>query len=200
MPWPVHYITISTEGRQARMAYMDVQPEKPNGQSALLLHGKNFNGYYWREVAVWLSGKGYRVVIPDQLGFGNSDYPDVHYSFHSLAANTAALLDSLNVRNTIVIGHSMGGMLATRFTLLYPQRVAKLILEDPIGLEDYQKIVPYTSVDTQWAKELKATYESYLNYQKSYYPLWKERYDTLVRVQAIALKAPDFRRLHTPMP
>jgi len=192
-PWPVHHITLRLEGQQVRMAYMDVQPPKPNGQTALLLHGKNFNGYYWRAVAVWLAGKGYRVVIPDQFGFGNSDYPALHYSFHLLASNTASLLDTLHISRVTVIGHSMGGMLATRFALLYPQRVAKLILEDPIGLEDYRTIVPYTSPDAQYAKELKATYQSYRDYQKSYYPLWKEEYDSLVHIQALGLSAPNFK-------
>lgn len=196
MPWPVQYITLTLEGRPVRMAYMDVQPQRANGQTALLLHGKNFNGFYWRQTAIWLAGKGFRVVIPDQIGFGNSDFPEeVHYSFHGLAANTASLLDTLHVKNTIVIGHSMGGMLATRFALMYPERVTRLILEDPIGLEDYRKIVPYTSVEAQWAKEQKATYESYRDYQKSYYPVWKEQYDTLVQVQALALKAPNFEEI-----
>ena len=193
MPWPVKYIPLKIEGKDLRMAYMDVQPKKSNGQAALLLHGKNFNGYYWRQLAVLLAGKGYRVIIPDQIGFGNSDYPNIHYSFHLLALNTAALLDSLHIHRTIVIGHSMGGMLATRFSLLFPQRVTKLILENPIGLEDYRTFVPYTTPDQQYAKELKATYESYLNYQKSYYPVWKAEYDTLARIQASALKAANFK-------
>jgi pimeloyl-ACP methyl ester carboxylesterase len=192
MPWPVHYFSLQIEGQQPRMAYMDIQPARSNGQTALLLHGKNFNGFYWRQVAVWLAGKGYRVIIPDQLGFGNSDYPHIHYSFHQLAMNTAILLDSLHIDRVALIGHSMGGMLATRFSLMFPARVTKLILEDPIGLEDYRTIVPYTTFDVQYDKELHAGYQSYQDYQKTYYPVWKPEYDTLVYIQALALRARNF--------
>src|SRR5436305_522728 len=113
--YPVHFLNLTIEQQQARMAYMDVQPAKPNGQAILLLHGKNFNGYYWKDVIAVLSKKGYRVVVPDQVGWGQSDKPNIHYSFPLLAANTKKLLDTLGITKVHVIGHSMGGMLATRF-------------------------------------------------------------------------------------
>ncbi len=192
MRWPVQYLPLQIEGKQVRMAYMDIQAAKPNGKTVVLLHGKNFNGWYWQPVAAWLSGKGYRVIVPDQLGFGNADYPDIHYSFHLLAANTHKLLDTLHINRAIIIGHSMGGMLAVRFTLMYPDNVAQLVLENPIGLEDYRLMVPYTSVDEQYAKERKATFQSCKDYQKTYFPEWKPEYDSLVIVQAAALLRPDF--------
>lgn len=195
MPWPVKYFALQLEGQSLRMAYQDLPAAAPGAKVALLLHGKNFNGFYWRGTAEWLSGQGYRVIIPDQLGFGNSSMPDMHYSFHQLAANTRALLDSLGVGQVVLIGHSMGGMLATRFSLMYPGRVSKLILEDPIGLEDYRRMVPFTPVDSQYRIELAATYESYLKYQKGYYPEWKPQYDSLVRIQAMALKDPEFPKI-----
>jgi pimeloyl-ACP methyl ester carboxylesterase len=193
MPWTVHYLPLKIEGQRVKMAYMDVRPQQPNGQTVLLMHGKNFNGWYWRGVAVHLEEEGYRVLIPDQIGFGNSSYPNVHYSFHLLAANTRALLDTLGIAKVTVIGHSMGGMLATRFTLMYPEVVRRLILENPIGLEDYRTMVPYTTFDEQYGKELKATYTSYKEYQKSYYPEWLPEYDSLVAVQAAGLRSPAFK-------
>ena len=81
---------------------------------------------------------GYRVIAPDQIGWGKSSKPDIRYSFQLLAANTAHLLDTLHVTKAVVLGHSTGGMLAVRFALMYPERVSQLILEDPIGLEDYR--------------------------------------------------------------
>jgi pimeloyl-ACP methyl ester carboxylesterase len=193
MPWPQHYLSLNVQGKLVDMAYMDVSPAKPNGQTMLLLHGKNFNGWYWKGVMNWALERGYRVIVPDQLGFGNSDYPDIHYSFHLLAANTRQILSQLGIEKVIVVGHSMGGMLATRFTLMYPQLVDKLILEDPIGLEDYRTFVPYTTIEDQYKKELSATYESYLDYQKTYFPQWKPDYDSQVIVQAAALAQPDFK-------
>jgi pimeloyl-ACP methyl ester carboxylesterase len=82
------------------------------------MHGKASGCYYFRNVIEALTGAGYRVVAPDQIGWGKSPKPDIHYSFQLLAANTAALLDHLGVGNVAVLGHSTGGMTATRFTLM----------------------------------------------------------------------------------
>ncbi len=86
----------------------------------------------------------------------------------------------------------MGGMLATRFALMFSERVALMILENPIGLEDYRRFVPYKTLIELYKNELNATYESYKKYQQSYYPEWKPEYEILVKVQAEALTQPDF--------
>ena len=70
---------------------------EPNGKTVVLFHGKAFGGYYFRNVIEALTESGYRVVAPDQIGWGKSAKPDIHYSFQLLAANTAALLDHLGV-------------------------------------------------------------------------------------------------------
>lgn len=193
-PYPIKYLNIAVEGKAAKLAYMDALPAKPNGKSVILFHGKNFNGYYWKDVIPFLTELGYRVVVPDQLGFGESDKPDIHYSFHQMAQNSRQLLDTLGITKVIVIGHSMGGMLATRFALLYSNNVRQLILENPIGLEDYRPFVPYAPLDTLFKQELAATYESYKKYQQSYYPVWKPEYEDLVRAQAKALTQPNFTK------
>jgi pimeloyl-ACP methyl ester carboxylesterase len=175
------------------MSYMDIAPgNKRSNKNILLLHGKNFNGYYWKNVIPSLSAMGYRVIVPDQLGWGRSDKPDLHYSFHMLAANTKQLLDSLGITQITVLGHSMGGMLGARFVLMYPEMTEKLILENPIGLEDYKTFVPYQPLDNLFQKERSATYESYKKYQQSYYPAWKPEYEQYVAAQAADLKRPDF--------
>lgn len=177
------------------MAYRDVKPPaQANGRTVLLLHGKNFSGFYWERVIGLLSAKGYRVVAPDQIGFGMSSRPDIHYSFHQMAATTKALLEHLGVERVMVLGHSMGGMVATRFTLLYPGSVEKLVLEDPIGFEDYRTMVPYASVDELYAGEMKASYQSFLNYQKGYYKAWKPEYEAYVQDQAWALGTGEYPR------
>jgi pimeloyl-ACP methyl ester carboxylesterase len=81
-------------------------------------HGKAFGCYYFRNVIEALTSAGYRVIAPDQIGWGKSPKPDIHYSFQLLAANTAALLDHLGVKRVAVLGHSTGGMTAVRFTLM----------------------------------------------------------------------------------
>jgi len=161
----------------------------------LLLHGKNFSGFYWEPTIEFLAQQGYRVIAPDQLGFGASSRPDIHYSFHQMAQNTKALLDHLGIPQVDLIAHSMGGMLGVRFTLLFPETVEKLVLENPIGLEDYRKLVPYISLQQQYAAELSQTYEKMLDYQKTYYPgAWKPEYEVYVQDQASVLGTGEYPR------
>ncbi len=182
-PYQVEFLPLTIEGQNLRMAYMNVPPEgKDLGRAVLLLHGKNFFGAYWKETIRFLARNGYRVVIPDQLGFGKSSKPNIHYSFHLLASNTKKLLDVLGVKEVAVVGHSMGGMLATRFALMYPEMVSHLILENPIGLEDYRSIVPYASLEQLYQAELNTPEEGIRNYHKSYYVQWKPEYEEYVSV------------------
>ncbi|MAZ28956.1 MAG: alpha/beta hydrolase [Cytophagaceae bacterium] len=186
-PHQVSFITLHEQGQDLRMAFMDVKPQKPNGKSIMLLHGKNFNGAYWGETIDALTAKGYRVIVPDQVGFGKSTKPmHFQYSFQQLAINTKQVLDSLHLDKVTVLGHSMGGMLATRFALMYPETTEKFVLLNPIGLEDYKLKVPYQSIDTWYAGELKKDYESIKAYQeKNYYDNhWKPEYDEWVNLLA----------------
>lgn len=178
-PYEVHFLELKSQDNNLKMAYMDVKPQKANGKVILLLHGKNFNGAYWERTAKDLSEKGFRVIIPDQIGFGKSSKPHSYqFSFSQLAENTKAVLDELGIGKTIVLGHSMGGMVAARFTLLYPDKVQKLILENPIGLEDYKTFAAYQTIDQAYQSELKNTAETYKNYQLKFYydNKWKEEY------------------------
>lgn len=176
-PYKVDFLPLTIEGQDLRMAYMDVRPQgKENGKTVLLLHGKNFFGAYWKETIRLLTANGYRVVVPDQIGFGKSSKPNIHYSFHLMAANTKKLLDSLGIKETVVVGHSMGGMVATRFALMYPETVTKLVLENPIGLEDYRPIVPYASLDELYKNELNAGDEAIRAYHKGYFIHWKPEF------------------------
>lgn len=194
--YPVKYFPIHTEGQDIRMAYMDVPPtQNANGRTVVLFHGKNFGGYYWTNVIKALTGRGFRVVVPDQIGFGKSSKPFIHYSFHQLARWNKALLDTLGIQKANILGHSMGGMLATRFALLYPQTTEKLLLENPIGLEDYRQFVPYASTEEQYKTELKSTAESVKKYyQTSYFTSWKPEYDELVRIAAGMTFSADYPR------
>jgi pimeloyl-ACP methyl ester carboxylesterase len=113
-PHPISFLKLNFEGQDLRMAYMDIKPIKPNDRTIMLLHGKNFGGYYWTNVIQSLVNEGYHVIVPDQIGFGKSSKPFINYSFHTLAAFNKLLLDSLGVQKVSIMGHSMGGMLASR--------------------------------------------------------------------------------------
>lgn len=197
--YPVHYIPLQIQGESLKEAYMDVRPEAgANGQTVLLLHGKNFNGNYWKETADALVAKGFRVIIPDQIGFGKSSKPyHIQYTFQLLANNTKAILDSLHIDKVNVVGHSMGGMLATRFALMYPGMVHKLILENPLGLEDWKLSEKYAPVEWWYQRELAQDYNSIKKYQLEFYfdNKWKPEYDEAVNIQAAATQSLDYPRL-----
>jgi pimeloyl-ACP methyl ester carboxylesterase len=186
-PYPVKYIQLHSQLQNLKMAYIDVMPANYNGKNIVLLHGKNFNGAYWGTTIAALSKEGFRVIVPDQVGFGKSTKPHQYqFTFQQLALNTKALLDSLGVKETIVLGHSMGGMIAVRFALMYPGTIQKLVLEDPLGLEDWKLKVPYTPIDKSYQNELKTNYDSIKNYQlhNYYHGTWKSEYDPWAQLLA----------------
>lgn len=178
-----------SQGQDLSMAYMDVAPaSQPNGRTAVLMHGKNFCGATWERTISELARAGYRVVVPDQIGFCGSSKPrGYQFSFQQLAANTKALLDSLNVKQAIVVGHSMGGMLATRFALSHSQTVERLVLVNPLGLEDWQSLgVPYATIDSLYENELKTSFDTIKAYQLKFYyhGNWRPEYDRWVTMLA----------------
>ncbi len=184
-PFPVQFLTLDIEGQPVRMAYMDVQPAGNAKGAVVLLHGKNFYGNYWKNTIDALVAGGYRVVVPDQVGFGKSGKPDIHYSFDLLAANTLKLLDYLKIEKAAVLGHSMGGMLAVRIARDYPQRTTALIMENPIGLEDYRFKIPPLPIEAVYDRELKNTDpEKIRAFLKRYFVRWDESYETFVEVRS----------------
>ncbi|MBI1395692.1 MAG: alpha/beta fold hydrolase [Betaproteobacteria bacterium] len=194
-PYPVSIFAFDSQRQHLEMAYMDVAPEKPNGETVLLLHGKNFSGAYWGSTIAALVALGYRVVVPDQIGFGKSSKPAAfQFTFQELARQTRLLLDARGVHSVHVVGHSMGGMLATRFALMYPEITRSLSLVNPIGLEDWKVKVPYTSVDVLYQHELAKTPESVKAYmQKVYFGgSWKPDYDPLLDIAVGWLRGPDY--------
>lgn len=185
-PYPVHFFALTIEGQDLQMAYMDVPPAASSVArgTVVLFHGKNFFGAYWKGTIEVLSKAGFRVVVPDQIGFGKSSKPDIHYSFHLLAKNTRDLLDSLGVEHAAIVGHSMGGMVATRFALMYSEFTSKLVLENPIGLEDYRAEAPYVPTRQLYEKEMQQTEKKIRDYQRHYYVTWKPAYDEYVQAPA----------------
>src|SRR5450759_1850271 len=194
-PYPVKYFDLKIEGQDLRMAFMDVRPNGEEKGVVVLFHGKNFFGAYWKETIAVLTKADYRVIVPDQIGFGKSSKPDIHYSFHLLAENTRRLLDSLGVRQAAVVGHSMGGMVATRFALMYPEFTTQLVLEDPIGLEDYKEKAPYVSTEKLYEAQLAQTEEKITGYMRAYYANPKPEYDEYARVQVRQMASGEYPRL-----
>ena len=193
-PHPVQIFRFTSQRAPMEMAYMDVKPAVANGRTIVLLHGKNFCAATWEGTIRALSTAGYRVIAPDQIGFCKSTKPERYqYSFEQLAANTRALLQSLGLTRVTVMGHSMGGMLAMRFALTYPQMTEQLVLVDPLGLEDARaKGVPAAGVDDSYRGARNTTAASIRAYQQRVYyaGTWKPDYDTWVQMQAGMYRGP----------
>jgi len=188
-PYPIQHFTFVSQGQNLQMSYMDVPPAgQPNGRTAVLMHGKNFCGATWETTISALTDAGYRVVVPDQIGFCASSKPAYYqYSFQQLSANTMSLLKQLGITHAILVGHSTGGMLATRFALMYPESVEQLVMVNPIGLEDWKALgVPNRTVDQWYERELKLSADGVRQYEKSVYygGRWKPAYERWVDMLA----------------
>jgi proline iminopeptidase len=171
-PYPVSLFPVVNDGEQLRMAYMDVgATSQPNGRTVVLLHGRNFPSSYWEPVIKTLTGAGFRVVVPDQIGFGKSSKQSGELHFDVLARNTVALLDHLHVGQFDIVAHSMGGMLGVRIARAYPDRVTHLLLTAPIGLEDYRFYVPPVPTEKIIETEDKLTADGYRKQLENNYAL-----------------------------
>src|SRR6202163_1022719 len=170
-PYPVNMLPLTNDGEQVRMAYMDVAPAQPNGRIVVLLHGRNFPSSYWAPVVKTLSDAGYRVVVPDQIGFGKSSKPSGELHFDTLARNTIALLDHLGIAKADFVAHSLGGMLGVRIARAFPDRGQHLLLVAPIGLGDYRLFVPPPATEKTLENEDKLTAEAYRKQLETNYSL-----------------------------
>ncbi len=194
-PYPVQRFHATVQGRSIDVAYMDLQPKRPNGRTVVLLHGKNFCAATWGDTAHALAVAGYRVLAIDQLGFCKSSKPVAfQYSFHALAELDLKLIDSLGIDRFVVVGHSMGGILATRLSLLHPLRVEQLVLVNPLGLADrLSEGVPYADIDALQAEESRTTFDTIKAYQLTtyYHGRWRPEYDRWVAMSAGMYQGPD---------
>lgn len=106
------------------------------GDPILLLHGWLDQAISFKRVAEPLANAGFRVIAPDLRGYGQTDWAPEgsHYHFPDYVADVTALLETLQIETLHVIGHSMGGSVATLFTGIFPRRVKSLSLLEGVGM------------------------------------------------------------------
>jgi non-heme chloroperoxidase len=103
------------------------------GQPVVLIHGYPLSGRGWDKQVPALLEAGYRVITYDRRGFGQSSQPTAGYDYDTFAADLAALLEHLDLREAVLAGHSMGTGEVTRYLSRYgPARVVKGVLVSPI--------------------------------------------------------------------
>lgn len=188
-PWPVQRMLVAIGLEQGQMSYMDVSPTaRANGRTVVLLHGKNFCGATWESTAKSLAANGYRVLIPDQVGFCKSSKArSAQYSFAMMADFTHRMMQRAGVERAAIVGHSTGGMLAMHFALLHPEAAERLVLVNPLGLNDVvAEGVPYTPLDKLIAAERAKDCDRMKQYQLQtyYHGVWEPRYDKWVAMLA----------------
>lgn len=124
---PFHATYRTIDGTQLRLI------DTGTGTPVVLIHGFGASMYAWRDALPALAGAGYRVIAFDNRGFGFSDKPSHGYSTAAYVKLTVALLDSLHIASAVLVGHSMGGVIAAEVGLAYPDRVRGLVLIDAAG-------------------------------------------------------------------
>jgi pimeloyl-ACP methyl ester carboxylesterase len=184
-PFPVQYLEVRLYGQDHRMAYMDVAPRgAANGRTVVILHGMNFFAAAYEPTIEALADAGFRVLAVDRLGYGRSSKPDVHYNLHMPARHTKALLDHLGIERAAIVGHSMGGMVATRFAFTYPEASSHVVMVNQIGLTDPRPGRGWDDPEESYRSALATTYASVLAGHVRYYPRgWKPEYLKWVEVQ-----------------
>ncbi len=185
-PHPVEFMNLNLYGQDVRIAYMDVAPVgPPNSQTVVLLHGGSYYGWYWKEQIEALRNEGFRVVVKDRLGWGKSSKPILPYSISLHASNTARLLEHLGVSEAAVVGHSIGGQMATRFAFLYPEMTTHMVMVNPVGLTDRRPGRGFRPADGEIDvdPDLKQAYDRAVRVDLARYVEWKPEFLEHIRIR-----------------
>ncbi len=113
--------------------YVDEGPR--GGRPIVLLHGNPTWGYLFRRLIPSLNAAGHRAVVPDHLGFGRSAKPGGagHYELTRHVERLALLLDSLDLRDAVLVPHDWGGPIGLRWAADNPDRVAGLFILNTVA-------------------------------------------------------------------
>jgi pimeloyl-ACP methyl ester carboxylesterase len=106
--------------------------EAGSGPEVILLHGLGGDKGNWRMTLPVLAAK-FHVYAPDQIGFGQSDKPQINYRVATLVDFLNAFYKKLGIAKATLVGNSLGGWAAMDFALQYPDKVNRLVLVDSAG-------------------------------------------------------------------
>lgn len=117
--------------------------EAGSGPVVILLHGLGGDTSNWAPTIGALAQK-YRVIVPDQIGFGKSDKPLMNYRVGTLVDFLAGFYKELKIDRAALVGNSLGGWTAAAFALAHPEKVDRLVLVDAAGFKLEANIDPRT--------------------------------------------------------
>jgi pimeloyl-ACP methyl ester carboxylesterase len=114
-----------------RVHYQDAGPE--HAPAMILIHGFCASSFIWADVIEPLAAEGFRVIVPDLIGFGFSEKPSwASYTIEMQARMIVRLMDSLGLDRATLVGSSYGGAVAATVALDYPDRVDRLVMLDAV--------------------------------------------------------------------
>ena len=174
-----------------QVAYIDAGS---GPQTLLLIHGLAANAGFWRYNIPELA-EHYRVIAVDLPGYGRSqkdnDYP---YDMSFFAGTMVKLMDELGLRQVVPVGHSMGGQIALTMALQHPDRVSKLVLLSPAGVE------PFEPGEGAWLGNVltmkginEGSEESIRRNLASNFYNWSDRLEWMVEERARQAKSEDMQ-------
>jgi 2-hydroxy-6-oxonona-2,4-dienedioate hydrolase len=106
--------------------------EAGTGPAVILIHGLGGSTANWAPTIAPLAQK-YRVLVPDQIGFGKSDKPMLNYRVATLVDFLDGFYKQVGIQKASLVGNSLGGFTAAAFALAHPEKVDKLVLVDAAG-------------------------------------------------------------------
>lgn len=125
------YITVGIENSGPIDVYYE---DHGSGQPVVLIHGFPYGGSSWEKQIRPLLSAGYRTITYDRRGFGSSSQPGMGYDYDTFAGDLDVLLRELDLRDVILIGHSMGTGEVVRYLGSYgSQRVSRAVLLSPLA-------------------------------------------------------------------
>lgn len=130
---PVSYVDAEVDGTELRLARVEAGSQDDDAERVVLLHGEPTWGFLWRDVMRPLADSGYRVIVPDHVGFGRSDKPQPRdwYSYDRLYdALDQHLDDAVGDEPFTLVVHDWGGLLGLVWAAEHPDRVKRLVLLD----------------------------------------------------------------------
>jgi len=158
----------------------------------LLLHGLGSNAGFWRYNIRELAKK-YRVIAIDLPGYGKSQKGDYPYSMTFFSDEIKKVIDQLNINKFDLVGHSMGGQIAITFALKYPNKIHKLILISPAGIESFNKTQSNILTNFLTVDAIKSLDEKGIEYNiKNNFYEWKSKFNWLIKERIELKNSIDF--------
>jgi pimeloyl-ACP methyl ester carboxylesterase len=171
------------------IAYID---QGRGDKTIILVHGLASNAGFWRYNIPELA-RHYRVIAVDLPGYGKSEKDYYPYTLTFFADQVKRLIDELDLKNIVYVGHSMGGQIGIIFALKYPGVLDQLVLASSAGFEEFERGEGDWLRSVMTVKGVKKTTEEGIrrNLSGNFYS-WNDKWEWMVEERARMAKAEEF--------